>query len=1061
MRHFIFLPVFVPAAAMAGEGQGVIADLRKLDDPSRRTEEVARVVKQVEKTKILRGYRLLQASQRDGSGSLRVLVPELKYDFELEGGGTFDEYQIERPAELFDNGLEVDKASGLWSKAKADLDVIAGQRLILFDAKGHLIHPFGEHDEIRCGHLYDFNGDGILEFADNKPLEPIEVPGIEIGEFVLRTVEPIPRTLLRVIYNWHPEDYHEANEWIYTCHDEDRDGVIEIAFGPSNSLDDEELRQIVFRWDPATGSYSAGEIAPGAHIRILKEGETLADVKAAGGLKYEPIRKTDSFPDEEDPVDVSPPVRRPYVFQSLKDASDGDLISFFQGKEREDSFRPRGTIENRLPPGFWTMPPKQAALSFAAANRTAVHHRNWQLALDDRNGATPPDAGWIVYDWTSSGCYSLSTRLLAIRFGVDQPWLLATETNTNGAVGRNPLADQPGCMVRVVPLKREEADFMARTIFWLDRLRSRFLAGQEDGSIRGGSTADGSAELFLLPDRKKPVTLGNGFRSVSATRPISALWEAAYTPQVCINLTHYLLVDALPAYLGERWNLAPDLDRRSLTTSLEDRLKPRLDPEGREQLIRHLEEVLARHRSDPLPAMALSPLIRFVGTEAVLPLRGEMERIQALLPSPGKEDAEFKALEKRFGHIDSKSSPEEKMAEQRWYELQEKRKHELAPALREPLAATLKQLRMASDPKLLTKEAKARTNLSFWALDRLRKSYPSEWETSLMMEFRDADLKTKRNILVTLNAARPEAAKGLLFLMSAKETSDLLLEVTELENATEPGKPSPRVPAILALLKDTGAEMQRRMGAMELLSEMKLNEEQAREFLMLLLAELKKPQTHKDFSSMDTLGPVLEAMGRLPEAAAHLDEIQAVKRGWTNFSSGLEAIARLTNDRPDREERLQAFLRPAFTGSEGMLNGVFTAALAFDLKGLAPEIAGLASENPFVEDGEGANSSGGGFKNPVNERYHRAREVTAFWNETNPETLGRMWIAFAACQPYEFDARREPSQVTIALRKQAASAIRALPAEDRERAIRESLARCKTNSHRELAGKTLANMDSW
>ena len=114
-----------------------------------------------------------------------------------------------------------------------------------------------------------------------------------------------------------------------------------------------------------------------------------------------------------------------------------------------------------------------------------------------------------------------------------------------------------------------------------------------------------------------------------------------------------------------------------------------------------------------------------------------------------------------------------------------------------------------------------------------------------------------------------------------------------------------------------------------------------------------------------------------------------------------------------------------------MMNYYFSTALAYDLRLLAPEIAAYGTESPGVGDGDGADYAGGNFKTPVGQRYHIAREITALWSEKDAGALARLWIAFAASHPDEFQENDSASP----LRQLAESHIRAMPSEPRRESI--------------------------
>lgn len=225
------------------------------------------------------------------------------------------------------------------------------------------------------------------------------------------------------------------------------------------------------------------------------------------------------------------------------------------------------------------------------------------------------------------------------------------------------------------------------------------------------------------------------------------------------------------------------------------------------------------------------------------------------------------------------------------------------------------------------------------------------------------------------------------------ERRDLIIEISDFHSKHAPDEFANDIPVLMELVRDQKQDIYRRGGAMETLSAADLSESQQEELTGLLVAEIRAPQKGEYFSG--TLGYALEALASLPHPERHLDLLLALPHVPKDaFGEGFAAVDSMTRDNPAREKILAEFLKTQFAASSGMMNDHFTKVLAHNLRILA-------------------------------------REITALWSEKDEETLARMWIAFVAAHPGDFQDSEKPSN----LRELAAKHIRALPAAERKEAI--------------------------
>ncbi|BCX49582.1 hypothetical protein HAHE_34900 [Haloferula helveola] len=1022
-------PILVAASLASADEPLLHADLDLLRKPETGAAEAARLSGCDGKEHILTGYRLLRCPQPDGKADIHLLLAHRRFDFS-DRYTSPEDYDAEETESLFAGSDDPDEAA-VPASFEATLDPLSDAHVMVFDGDGDELRPFGGNNYIDPGYVFDFDGDGILDVAQSTNYGVREAEDDSVEAFAIDSIETESREWFRVIFNWHPRRADDANDWTFECYDDNDDGIPEIAFGPEDAASDEEARKVVFRWDKEKSGYFTD--TPHPHVRVMKEGETFAEIAKAGGLGY-PLVDDPEIADADDDEGPPAPKQAAFEYRSLKGADDEALAEFFHGKRRADSFLgDPDAPETAVPDGFWGKDPKAAALAFADLNRLPAHRRSWKLAIDDRGDIAPPESGWLVYRWRSAGCYSLSTRSFGLRFGSDEPLLAVTEYNSIGVVGRNRWADQPAHGARLIPLSEKEARFLADTLFWLDRVRS-WNPKSDDRTFGSMSTADGFGTLEIHPDEAAPSELIS--ETVWATRSLTENWDADYNRTVAINLIDFLLRQALPDHLGDRWEVAPELEAQSLVTPTDERLKGREGDDIRQQLEETLSGMLEQ---DGLPASMIHEVAEAAGNEALVELKPELDAILASLPPPGPEDEEFRKLEKRFER-DHFGAPlgdepdEHKQAHERLLELRKARRFDRAAILREPLGWTVEKLQLASNPANLMQAVMDDSPHARWALLELRRTDPEAWAGLLTEQFRAAALEEKRSLIETLAAGRPQAAAKLIDSLTDKQRRDLIIEITDFHLEQEDGKAAGCAPVLMELIRDKDIDYIRRGEAMRVLSLMELGDEMEKEFTRGMIDEVREPQEGK--YGMTTQGSAIMALSKLPAGDDGLDAIAAVGEArYGSFRAAIEALHILTKDSAPKDPRLARLIRPRLKKSDGMMNDVFFSALALDLRNLAPEIGPLASEGPRFPDGDGASYSGGKFKGPVGERYHAAREVVALWSEDDPETLGRMWVHFVVAHPFEFESERHSGAVFESLRERAKSAISALEPEYRKNTI--------------------------
>ena len=733
---------------------------------------------------------------------------------------------------------------------------------------------------------------------------------------------------------------------------------------------------------------------------------------------------------------ATPPA--PYHFKSLQGSSDESIARFMSTPALPDSFHPAGTPDSNFPDPLWDKKPQVAALAFANANRSPEHRKAFLVNVDSDPAIHPPGSGWLIYDSGSAICYSNRQNLTVLRFGIDQPFLFHAGSQVNGVVGYNPFADRAGHSLQLIPLSVKEASFLAHTLFWLEHLRSQSSI-ENYSTSRTCSSADGFGMLDWWIDHQPPRHVR---ATLWATESLASRWNDKYEKEADINLADYLLTEALPKYLGNRWDVGPPLNAHGGNRPLADRLKPRADSAARDQLTRVILSALVRHQPDPWPAAALVCLADCAGDTCLRDTLGPLEKLAATLPPQSSSETELGVLAARFRRTyDAPDAPEELKLWNRYHSLRDQLDDDFATRLRSPLSRAIGRLRAFDHPAQLMEMAQSADGDVVWALQQLQSLDPDAYTEALTTRFRDAEEKDRRMIFATLAAAYPPGARRLRDGLTETERDGVVMELAGFEMTDDPARAKSRIPVLLDLLQDPSVSHGRfdRGQVIDLLTKLPLDATQQLRFEQLLLDELKTPRRDKYDSSI--LRGVYPALVNLPEPDRHWDALvdsgeTAIRRDEYDYLVDSLATLALANPEP-RLAQLAAFLRPGIANHKGMVKHLFLAALALDLRGLAPDIADLATSGSEVPEGEDARPPA----DSGDERYHTARHVTALWLESDADTRARMWIALLLVSPYDFTGH---TTIASRLRDRCRDALAAVSPELHQRLIASARTAAKT-----------------
>ena len=449
-------------------------------------------------------------------------------------------YEIPNPFELFP------PVNGQSHERKWEVRAIEA-----FTAEGKCIEPFGGDNCLQeSGVITDMNGDGLVERADHTSYS---VDGIsDVDVLHISVVKPEPQPLLSVLYNW------GEDEWSYRFTDPDKDGILRVDLGPK--IPGGIKPKLVYKWDKNKMAYSGPVGKKGDHHRLLDVAETdLFEV-------FERLKKSKlTFPKDPDFVDEhtgmddpwakrgqkkpSPKdLSKPYRYASLKTLSNEDIVRYMGEGKCIFELEWANVIKTHIPTNFWTLDPKSAAFATADENRYPDHQKRFRLAVDDRDGRKPPDTCSISFTDVSDKSYNDVDSHYFLRVDPKRSYLAYARSWAGGAVFYNVVHDQPAFDFRLCEMTYEEARHVAHTVWWLNRVRSH---GTDSSEGIDWTSADGRGSLVLRQEG------GDVLVKIDETMwagHVSERWRTDFTPEVCLNLTSFLIADALTDRLGTQWS---------------------------------------------------------------------------------------------------------------------------------------------------------------------------------------------------------------------------------------------------------------------------------------------------------------------------------------------------------------------------------------------------------------------------------------------------------------------------------------------------------------------------
>jgi hypothetical protein len=927
-------------------------------------------------------------------------------------------YSAEKPEELFGPPPEPAEHP-IYPHGR--LDRRSDLVIYAFTHDGKQIAPFGGNNMLESGMIADLNGDGLIERADQTSYG---VEGVENAQVLeVCAVAERPRPLLAVAYNFGP-----AADWDYQFSDHGPAGTIAIEFGPVVAPG-VVARKVVFVWDKAKGGYVAAQGKQSPHLRLLqwtdygsrefwpqferwkKEGLSFPADPKAKGTSGGDRRGWPILGPREPREPPSPPPAKPYRYASLRTLSNPQLVAYMGAGKTAQQFRQEQVVPTQIPAGFWTMPPKRAALAMVDANRNAEHRRDYRLALDDRDGRQPPAASTIYFSFRSSRCYVTADSKGFVRVDPKASYYAYTSESGLGAVFYNVVHPQPIYDLRYVELPYADARHAADVTWWLRRART-WTADEECGSMQF-STGDGDGRLAMTSPGGTPVEAGGRVWGGA----VSERWTEHFGEETLLNLAAHLFRVAIPERLGqpwsrqeprhgERWALARVLKmpatQPQAAASDAARAQQALVGQAREQVGRLIG--LFSADQSRLPHAMLRVAVEAAGDFALAEFRPQLQALLQQLPA-GKQPVRTRAEVERLldeARKRSDSSPSKSKEETAaLYEEQKALEHGLRPdaageELRQAAVLALRKLDLAGDPERLQAWAQSPAPGWQWALARLEQTDKRRYVAALQWWLPQVKGEASRQFFAAIAEADARKALEVAKQLPAGGKGDLTVAAySALEQAQATADVGKRVEALIQVALDPKSGCDQRCRAIEALAPEKEPLRFADGRIDESLVRLLDPKLAGEPLNF-TLTAACRALalrGRMEQFDRMLGLLSRQEDGDIHNRILRSLVLLAQRGGAEQRDKLLAVLRPHLKRTNRLLSEIILYIYALDLRELKGDLECIATADPEDYESRQASSYGGAVT-PVTGRFHAARKVVAVWNEEDLLTRAKLLIAF-------------------------------------------------------------------
>jgi len=742
---------------------------------------------------------------------------------------------------------------------------------------------------------------------------------------------------------------------------------------------------------------------------------------------------------DEEPA---PPPARPYKYASLKGLADEAIAAYMGDGKKAYMFHSEQMVRTQVPKDFWALPPREAALAMADANRSPQHRKAYRVALDDGGGRKPPEACSVYVSYRSSRCYTASDSKYFLLADPRGSYLVFSSQWDQGAVFYNVVEAHPIYDLRLVALSYEEARHVAQVVWWLNRVRTQWHAVGGGLSTMMMSSADGHAAIRMTSGGREEILA----RGTAWADCVSERWTDDYGPEVFLNLVDHLFRAAVPEHLERRWTDQQPLVSESLGISKfvkggQGRPAEAVPPARRERQARdQVGRLIGLFSSDQsrLAHAILMDAVQEAGDFALADCVPHLRAIQTELPAPqhpvltreevgsqfseamdeeeaGRDREESSKLFDRLGAlelgIDSPGATEE---------------------LRRAVGLALRKIEVAADAERLQSWAQSHDEGWQWALRRLRRDDPKRYVAALEWLLSETRGKWARQIFEAVAEVDAARAEALAARMPADTKGDLTVPAFALlEKAKVVSDVSQRIDALLAVALDPKSDWDQRLEAIDCLVPREAPLRYPDRKIDEAMVKLFDPALADDSINF-TLARACRALalrGRLEYFDRMAELLTTAGNGGVHKQVLLELVTLARQGGAAHRDRILRLLEEELGQPNRDPSDAALCAYVLDLRALKGRLESIATAGP--DDYEDACARPGREAPAAGRYYHVPRKVAAIWNEEDALTRGRLLAGL--CLATRWSECKDMVRQTAG--RQLVELAGSLPQEDRRRLV--------------------------